>query len=184
VSDAPARKTHWSLGAADYAAKPWIDTDLAEKAAKEYAQENGYFGAVGGWIYKESDWSKARRAENPEALRRGSAVTQGWFNFWCSYRRAIEDHFTAKLTAFPTFDAMVHPASPTYRPTILVRDNPRDWRWAFLANAYDVAQKNRGDRRRAHTGYPVVAPVAPAAPAVRPVSLWLSRVVAGASVRG
>ena len=149
----PTYKTSWALRYHGYAAKPWLDTELAEKAAKEWAQAHGFFGAVGGWIYRESNWSKARRAEQPEALRRGHAVTQGWFNFYTYFRSEIRGWYATKLTAFPSFDALVN--APNYRPTILVKDSPRDWRWAYLAEVYDVFQAGRGDPRRAHTGYAV-----------------------------
>jgi hypothetical protein len=167
----PAR--HFNLGSPLYAAKPWIDSDLTVKAAREYAKAHGYKGAQGGWIWRV-DANGLAQGKHP--------VCQGWFNFWSIKRQEIQDHFTAALTAFPTFDALVNPESKTYRPTILVRDTARDWRWAFLASAYDAHQSApfRRDPRRAHTGYPVDAPV----DAPRPVSLWLSRVVAGVNVRG
>jgi hypothetical protein len=168
---------HFNLGAPTYANSPWLASDLAEKAAREYGLAHGYKGAQGGWIWRV-DASGLAQGKHP--------VCQGWFNFWTIFRREIENHFTQKLTAFPTFDAMVNPESKTYRPTILVRDTPRDWRQAFLASAYDVYQGAafRRDPRRAYTGYPVDAP-APARLSVHPGpgSPWLSFVVQGA-VRG
>lgn len=149
---------------APYVKSPWIQTELVEKAAKEYALAHRYEGAVGGWIYRLDSEGVATHA-----------VCQGWFNFWTMFRRQIEDWYTLRLTASSSFDAFVHPESKTYRPTLLVR-GPRDWRYAFLANAYDVAMKNQGDARRAYVG----SSPAPA-PAPKPVSVWLSRVVAGAS---
>lgn len=162
---------HFNLGASTYAASPWLASDLAEKAAREYGLTHGYKGAQGGWIWRV-DANGLAQGKHP--------VCQGWFNFWTILRREIENHFTQKLTAFPTFDALVN--APGYRPTILVRDTPRDWRQAFLASAYDAYQGAafRRDPRRAYTGYPVDVP----ADAPRPVSLWLSRVVAGVSARG
>lgn len=127
-----------------YVRSPWIDRALAERAAKEWANAHGYFGATGGWISK---------GESQAAVTAGGgrSVTQGWFNLWTLKRRQIEDYYTSLHTAFGTFDAMVHPESPTYRPTLLVL-GPKDWRIAFLANAYDVAMGKQGDRRRAFTG--------------------------------
>jgi hypothetical protein len=114
--------------------------DWREGLAKAYAAEHGYFGAQGGWIYR------SREGREP------SAYVQGWLSFYGHKRTAILDWLTSKLTAFESFTALVR-AEGTYRPTILVRKGMRDgWMYEALAEAYDEAQRERGDKRRAHRG--------------------------------
>lgn len=71
------------------------------------------------------------------------------------------DAMTADLTAFPTFRALLE-APGGYRPTLWTarRDcdddgqaREQDGPKRALADAYDQAQANRGDRRRAYRGY-------------------------------
>ena len=62
------------------------------------------------------------------------------------------DRLTADLTAFNTFAELLN-TDARYRPTIL----PRDERHVVLADAYDVAQRARGDERRAYRGAEVAA---------------------------
>lgn len=122
-----------------------IDPELAERAAKEWGNAHGYYGAAGGWI------SPGASQEAVTAGQGGRAVVQGWFNFWTEHKRAILDHYAAQLTAHPTFEAFVGGPSRTYRPTLRCR-GPRDWRYAFLADAFDEVMASRRDPRRAYRG--------------------------------
>lgn len=110
--------------------------DLQERAAKEWAaEEKGWHGRQGGWIYTASG---------------ATPITQGWWNVWSMFRLPIRDYYTQKLTAFRTFRALIQ-AEGGYRPTLLAR-GPRDWRYRFLADEYDAWQEKRGDPRRAYRG--------------------------------
>lgn len=104
-----------------------------EKAAvRAWGAEHGLRGRSGGWIYNDA----------------GYAVTQGWGSVFYTHRRRILDWLTVKLTAFDTFEQMVERTGPTYRPTIL----PTNALYRFLADQYDLAQRGRGDPRRAYRG--------------------------------
>lgn len=59
------------------------------------------------------------------------------------------DRLTRELTAFENQDALLS-ALGGYRPTI--RPMATDRRYEVLADAYDVAQAERGDERRAYRG--------------------------------
>lgn len=161
---------------AKYVADPWIDGDLWERAAKEYANAHGYFGTVGGWIVK---------AESQAAATAGhcsKGITQGWDNFRALKRTQILDYYTSLLTASGTFEALVTPESPTYRPTLLVL-GPKDWRYAFLASAYDVRMAQRGDRRRAYTGHSEPTEAEVRAAKARTANPWLGFVAGGVKYR-
>lgn len=69
----------------------------------------------------------------------------------------VLDNLTLELTAWSSFDAMLDAAD--YRPTLLVRPYNRSSaeirraaRTEVLADAYDAAQADRGDPRRAYRG--------------------------------
>lgn len=66
------------------------------------------------------------------------------------------DELTRSLTAFQSFEAMLNSAQQ-YRPTIY----PRDFQHVRLANAYDKAQEQRKDARRAYRGsnWPLPEPI-------------------------
>lgn len=70
----------------------------------------------------------------------------------------VLDPLTRDLTGFVSFDAMIN-AAGDYRPTMRVRPCSRSSaeirraaRTAILADAYDAAQAERGDARRAYRG--------------------------------
>lgn len=109
-------------------------TDWETGIAKAWAEEHGFAGLQGGWIY----------------TLQGRPYVQGWFAFWQIKRVQILNWLTAELTAFKTFDALIN-AEGGYRPTILVRGRGA-WKFEALAEAYDQAQRGRGDARRAHRG--------------------------------
>ena len=58
------------------------------------------------------------------------------------------DALTNELTAFATFEDMLN-AEGGYRPSFYVEYDPR---FRELADAYDKAQAERGDPRRAYRG--------------------------------
>lgn len=66
------------------------------------------------------------------------------------------DELTRSLTAFDSFEAMLN-SYPWYRPTIY----PIDYKYVRLADAYDKAQEQRGDARRAYRGsnWPLPEPI-------------------------
>lgn len=110
--------------------------DWREGLAKAWAAEHGYGGAQGGWIYNS----------------RGTAVTQGWGSFYHLRKVTMLDWLTRKLTGAESFQGLLT-ANGTYRPTIIVRKGTSDgWMYEVLAEAYDEAQRERGDKRRAHRG--------------------------------
>lgn len=113
----------------------YVDPDVAKKAAREWAGAvNGWYGRAGGWVYSG----------------RGTAVVQGWWNVYRLYWREIADYYVARLTAFATLQEMLD-TPPSYRPTLLLF-GPRDWRYRYIADCYDVQQQKRGDPRRAFRG--------------------------------
>jgi hypothetical protein len=137
------------VASVDYQRKPWVDGDLWERAAREYANAHGHFGTTGGWIVRAESQADAT------AGRCSRGFTQGWDNYRRLFRTEILDWFTQQLTANPSFRALTSPAAgSTYRPTILVL-KPADWRQAFLASAYDVEMARKQDARRAYTGHTV-----------------------------
>jgi hypothetical protein len=60
------------------------------------------------------------------------------------------DWLTAKLTAARTFQELLD-AEGHYRPTLLTRGKGGA-RYEMLAEAYDLAQRERGNPKRAHRG--------------------------------
>lgn len=71
----------------------------------------------------------------------GVDVDEDWFRHLLAL-----DALTVALTAFPSFRGMLD-SHPSYRPTLRPDLDPR---YADLADAYDAAQAERGDPRRAH----------------------------------
>lgn len=110
--------------------------DWRTGAAKAWGMENGFYGAEGGWVYT----SQTHRP-----------YIQGWMNFYNRKQEKILDWLTAQITAFRTFDALIN-AEGGYRPTLMARHRRNGWLYEALAEAYDEAQKKRGDVRRAHRG--------------------------------
>jgi hypothetical protein len=101
---------------------------------RAWGRDNGYAGARGGWIYNEGT---------------GRTVTQGYWNLWAMKREQVLDWLTTKHTALSSFEDLLSAGSPTYRPTIELRNAET----RCLASAYDQVQHMRGDPRRAHTYY-------------------------------
>ena len=67
----------------------------AKRAAKEYGKNYGYFGMVGGWIYR--DGKEAIIKETREGVTNfrasrfnGRPICQGWSNFYRLFARDIE----------------------------------------------------------------------------------------------
>jgi hypothetical protein len=108
--------------------------EIEVKAAREYASHNEYKGDPGGWI---------RRTASDRV------ITQGWRNFFLARTRMILDWYTQRLTAFPSFAAMID-APSTYRPTLM--QTSTDWRCWLLAFHYDQTMAYRGDPRRVYRG--------------------------------
>jgi hypothetical protein len=116
----------------------YIQAGDMDKASREYGRKVlGLRGYQGGWLYREG-------ASRPWA--------QGWYSVWSSHRAALLDYYTATLTGFGSFRSLLE-TSGNYRPTILFDPaNPKHWRYRLLADAYDEAQGQRGDPRRAYRG--------------------------------
>ena len=129
----------------------FMQPEYAEALARRWAKANGFYGAQGGWIYREGQDSRDRRLHTPTATPTGWAVTQGWWNFFALKRTQILNDLTRELTAFGSLQEMADAPAP-YRPTLLVPDG-RAWRVDALACAYDEVQRKRGDTRRAHRGF-------------------------------
>ena len=110
--------------------RPYIDSNLLQKAAREYGRIHGFSGNHGGWISNGH-----------------FTACQGWHSFALNYGRDIRDHFTRELTAFNSFHELVT-TDERYCPTIL----PRTWREQFLADAFDVEMSRRRSSRRAWRG--------------------------------
>jgi hypothetical protein len=108
-----------------------VTSDVMIKAAKEFGKAHGYRGNGGGWISNGLD----------------SVQVQGWFIFFRTHTYPILDWYTARLTAFDTFNEFIN-THPSYSPTIL----PRTWRERFLADCFDQAMERRGETRRAWRG--------------------------------
>jgi hypothetical protein len=152
--------------------REYVPAEYRDALSRRWAHAHGYFGAAGGWIY---------RGESQEAVTRGQgrSLCQGWGVFWTYFKARILDDLTRDLTAMGSFQELTHPASPTYRPTLLVL-KPQDWKTDALADAYDQAMAAQRDPRRAYRGKgrDGMAPK----PA-RPASAWLGFVAAGVTHR-
>lgn len=110
---------------------PYVDSDVARKAARAWAQAHGYQGHTGGWI------------TDPQ----GRPVAQGWFNFEAKYYRQIRDWVTAQVTAFDTFAGLVE-TDQRYCPTLI----ERSWRERYVADSFDLWAYQLGQARRAWRG--------------------------------
>lgn len=110
---------------------PYIDPDVARKAAKAYAAANGDRGEKGGWIYDAQ----------------GRAITQGWNSYEQIRYRSIRDWVTRQVTAFDSFEALLG-TDERYRPTLL----PRSWRERYIADNFDLRCYQAGQSRRAWRG--------------------------------
>jgi hypothetical protein len=112
-----------------YGRRDW-ETGLA----KYWGEAHGYVGAQGGWVYTST----------------GKPVIQGWYGFFQMRKGAMLDWLTEKLTGFKTFRAMLD-AEGVYRPT-LHTGGKGGWEYEVLSEAYDDAQRARGNSKRAHRG--------------------------------
>ena len=117
--------------------RPYIGHGLLERAAKEYGKTRGWAGNHGGWIYK-NDYDRP--------------IAQGWHAVGSIRFREIADYYTARLTAFDSFQALLD-THESYCPTI----RPTTWREVFLADAFDRAMYDRKSPRRAWRGSGVTA---------------------------
>src|SRR5215472_44205 len=106
---------------------PYIDSDVARKAAKTWAKQHGFSGNQGGWIYDP----------------KGRPVAQGWFNFEEKYYASIRDWVTAQITAFDSFAQLVA-TDARYCPTLIARS----WRERYLADSFDLWCYQAGQSRR------------------------------------
>ena len=106
--------------------------NITDRLAKEWAQDHGYRGEQGGWIYSKT-------LIKP--------VCQGWSTFFHKFKTQILDATTREFSAFATFQALLD-AKGGYRPTLRVDAH---WQLLILATEYNREQKRRGDERRAYT---------------------------------
>jgi len=101
--------------------------------AKLWGAAHGYEGREGGWIY-----------------RNDQPVRQGWYSFFLRHKTTMLDWLTTQLTASRTFQELLD-APGVYRPTLLTSGRG-GWKYEILAEAFDAAQRERGNPKRAHRG--------------------------------
>lgn len=101
--------------------------------AKAFAQERGHVAAADGSIAAD-----------------GRTVAQGWVGYARKHRADILDWIVDQVSPSTTFEALLQ-AENGYYPTMRI---DLDWRMLPLADAYDAAQEQRGDRRRAFRAMP------------------------------
>jgi len=101
--------------------------------AKAFARERGHVVAADGSITAD-----------------GRTVAQGWVGYVRRHRADILDWIVGEVSPAVTFDALLQ-AENGYYPTMRI---DLDWRMLPLADAYDAAQEQRGDRRRAFRAMP------------------------------
>ncbi|WP_408903286.1 hypothetical protein [Methylobacterium radiotolerans] len=103
--------------------------------AKAFARERGHVVAGDGSIAAD-----------------GRTVAQGWVGYVRRHRADILDWIVGEVSPSATFEALLQ-AENGYYPTMRI---DLDWRMLPLADAYDAAQEQRGDRRRAFRVMPEV----------------------------
>src|SRR5215831_20004637 len=90
--------------------RTYLPTEYQDALSKRWGDQNGYYGATGGWIYAGPSQAYVNTHPCP-------TVCQGWGSFWHSFKGKILDDLTRELTASESFHAFTHPQSKTYRPT-------------------------------------------------------------------
>lgn len=109
--------------------------------AKWYAEQRGWSGASGGWIYRTVD------GHTPVA------VVQGYRTLYSQWISDIRDAVTGHLTGYATFAALLY-TEGGYRPTLMFTQKRRDYLYRFLATQYNYCQALRNDPRRAYSPQP------------------------------
>lgn len=82
-------------------------------------------------------------------------VAHGWSGYAKRFRSVVLDWVVGEVSRFDGFKALLD-AEDGYYPTMRI---DHDWRMLPLADAYDAAQEERGDPRRAFRVMPTAAPV-------------------------
>jgi len=98
------------------------------------------------WAAEARNWAKPKTGNGwiHTAGGTGYPILQGWRGLWAAFSPEILDWYTSRFTAFDSFTDMLN-AAGRFRPAI----STRNWRGRFLADAYDQAQHDRNDSRRA-----------------------------------
>jgi hypothetical protein len=136
VMDAPEIIRNNGEAVADLLAMP--RQQRFHELAKAFARERGHAAADDGSIVAD-----------------GRTVAQGWVGYARRHRADILDWIVGEVSPSVTFEALLQ-ADSGYYPTMRI---DLDWRMLPLADAYDAAQEQRGDRRRAFRAMPeAVAP--------------------------
>jgi hypothetical protein len=80
----------------------------------------------------------------------GSVVCLGWGDVYARFTTEILDFYARTILAHTTFHELV--TRPRWFPSLTTNAGPHSWRRTALADAYDTAQFQRRDPRRAIRG--------------------------------